>query len=157
MSRALLRGRCPVGALALAAAVLTPMTQASAAPVPTSGRVTPAVVAVSELPAAVSRVGSAWPMRRVRRDYPRGAAPRMEAAIRASWPTHLHNQALDVAWCESSGKASARNGQYRGYFQMGRKEWAKYGSGSPFDAHANVRAAYRYYRVAGWGPWQCQP
>jgi hypothetical protein len=97
-------------------------------------------------------------MRRVRAPYPgSGKAPGMEAAIRATWPAALHRQALNVAWCESRGKASARNGQYKGHFQIGRKEWAKFGSGNPYNAVSNSAAAYRYYKKAGWGPWECKP
>jgi hypothetical protein len=103
--------------------------------------------------------GEAAAMRRVRAPYPRmGTAPGLEAAIRANWPAHLHRQALNVGWCESRGKANARNGQYRGIFQMGRREWATYGrGGNPFNSHHNAAAAYRYYKVAGWRPWECRP
>ena len=96
----------------------------------------------------------------VRRAYPgAGVAPGMEAAIRATWPVRLHRQALDVAWCESSGDPTARNGQYRGHFQMGRAEWERYGAGDPYDAEDNAAAAYRYFVAVGgsWRPWQCRP
>lgn len=108
------------------------------------------------LPAAAAEAGG---MRYVRAPYPRmGTAPTMEAAIRITWPDHLERQALNVAWCESRGKASARNGQYRGHFQMGRREWARYGAGNPYNAVDNAAAAYRYFRSAGsWRPWECQP
>jgi hypothetical protein len=98
-------------------------------------------------------------MRRVRAPYPRtGTAPAMEAAIRSAFPAHLHRQALNVAWCESRGKANARNGQYKGHFQIGRREWATFGKGgNPYNAHHNAAAAYRYYKVAGWRPWECKP
>ncbi len=99
-------------------------------------------------------------MRRVRHPYPHsGAAPGMEQAIRSTWPSSLHRQALNVAWCESRGNPAARNGQYRGHFQIGRREWARYGGGgNPYNAHNNAAAAYRYYRAAGgWGPWECKP
>jgi hypothetical protein len=98
-------------------------------------------------------------MRRVRAPYPGyGKAPAMEAAIRATWPASLHRQALNVAWCESRGQAGARNGQYKGHFQIGRKEWAKFGKGgNPYNAFHNSAAAYRYYRAAGWRPWECRP
>lgn len=93
----------------------------------------------------------------VRAPY-RGGAPAMEAAIHATWPAHLHRQALNVAWCESRGSAHARNHQHLGHFQMGRWEWRTYGRGNPFNALDNSAAAYRYYRAAGgWGPWQCSP
>ena len=106
-----------------------------------------------------STTPSAGAMRRVRAPYPRtGTAPAMEAAIRAAFPAHLHKAALNVAWCESRGKANARNGQYKGHFQIGSREWAKFGQGgNPYNGHQNARAAYRYYRVAGWSPWECRP
>lgn len=99
-------------------------------------------------------------MRYVRVPYPgEGTAPGMERAIEATWPSHLHREALNVAWCESRGRASARNGQYKGHFQMGSSEWRRYGSGSPFDPIGNSAAAYRYYRAVGgsWRPWECRP
>jgi hypothetical protein len=95
--------------------------------------------------------------RRVRAPYP-GGAPSMEAAIRATWPPSLHRQAMNVAWCESRGRASARNGQYRGHFQIGTREWSRYGRGNPYNGFDNSAAAYRYFRIVGsWSPWQCQP
>ena len=98
-------------------------------------------------------------MRRVRSPYPGpGTSPRMEAAIASTFPAALARQALNVAWCESRGLASARNGQYRGHFQIGASEWRTYGSGDPYNAEDNSRAAYRYYLAVGsWSPWQCQP
>jgi len=98
-------------------------------------------------------------MRYVRAPYPgNGTSPGMEAAISAAFPLALHREALNVAWCESRGQASARNGQYRGHFQMGRNEWKRFGSGDVYDPYDNSRAAYRYYRSVGsWRPWQCQP
>jgi len=98
-------------------------------------------------------------MRYVRAPYPgAGTAPMMEAAIRSTWPDQLEREAMNVAWCESRGEASARNGQYRGHFQMGRSEWARYGAGNPYNPVDNAAAAYRYFQAAGsWRPWQCQP
>ncbi len=82
----------------------------------------------------------------------------MEAAVRAAFPANLRRAALNVAWCESRGKANARNGQYKGHFQIGRQEWAKFGKGgNPYNGYHNAAAAYRYYKVAGWGPWECRP
>jgi hypothetical protein len=98
-------------------------------------------------------------MRYVRSPYPGvGTAPAMEDAISTTWPARLHRQALNVAWCESRGRAGARNGQYKGHFQIGRSEWQKFGNGDPYDAVSNSAAAYRYYAAVGsWRPWQCQP
>ena len=99
-----------------------------------------------------------FPGGRVRQPYPGpGTSPTLEAAV-AIWPEALQDEALDVGWCESRGKPSARNGQYRGLFQIGRKEWARFGDGDPYDPTDNSRAALRYYRAVGsWSRWQCQP
>ena len=98
-------------------------------------------------------------MRYTRAPYPGiGTAPAMEAAISVTWPDTLERQALNVAWCESKGSAHARNGQYRGHFQMGRNEWKRFGNGDPYNPVDNAAAAYRYYAYAGsWRPWECQP
>jgi hypothetical protein len=125
-----------------------------------SRRVAVAVALLLAVLAAFIPLQAEGRMRYVRAPYPgRGTSPSLERTIRATWPPHLHRQALNVAWCESRGRASARNGQYKGHFQMGRAEWRKYGSGSPFNPIGNSAAAYRYYRAAGksWRPWQCQP
>ena len=116
-------------------------------------------VSGAEARTAVARKSHRSSMRYVRSPYPGlGTSPSMEAAILATFPSTLHRQALNVAWCESRGRATARNGQYRGHFQMGSSEWKRFGAGDPFNAYDNSRAAYRYYVAAGsWRPWQCQP
>lgn len=63
-------------------------------------------------------------------------------------------KALSVARCESGFRVTATNGQYFGVFQMGSAERARFG-GSTTDPWDQVRAAYAYFRVAGWAPWQC--
>ena len=67
------------------------------------------------------------------------------------------SQALRVAWCESRYQTTARNGSYLGLFQMGSYARARYGHGA--DAWTQARAAYRYFRDAGysWSPWACKP
>jgi hypothetical protein len=65
-------------------------------------------------------------------------------------------EALQVARCESRFSVAAANGQYRGLFQMGSAERARFG-GSTLDAWEQTRAAFRYFTVAGWGPWECRP
>ena len=79
-------------------------------------------------------------MNPVRKDYD-GSSPQLEEWIVATWPVELVDEAINVAWCESRGKPTARNGQYRGILQMGRREWAKFGKGDPFDPYANSAAA----------------
>ena len=115
-------------------------------------------VGIVETPAQAFRRHSNA-MRYTRAPYPGvGTAPAMEAAIAVTWPDGLERQALNVAWCESKGAARARNGQYRGHFQIGRLEWQRFGSGDPYNAVDNAAAAFRYYSSAGsWRPWECQP
>lgn len=62
--------------------------------------------------------------------------------------------ALRVFNCESHYYVGARNGQYFGIAQMGSAERARFG-GSSLDPWDQVRAAYRYFSIAGWGPWEC--
>lgn len=56
-----------------------------------------------------------------------------------------------------TGCADARNGQYRGCFQMGDWERRNYGHGN--NPWAQAAAAYRYFRATGsdWSPWSCKP
>lgn len=71
------------------------------------------------------------------------------------WGDRLCGPALRVAWCESRLRPAARNGQYLGLFQMGAYARRRFGHGP--DAYTQARAAYRYFRVAGWRPWTCRP
>ena len=66
-------------------------------------------------------------------------------------------EAVEVARCETGGTFSvyARNGQYLGLFQMGEFARSRYGHG--WTALAQARSAYRYFREAGWSPWECRP
>jgi hypothetical protein len=63
--------------------------------------------------------------------------------------------ALNVAWCESSIRPWATNGQYLGAFQMGA--WARSTFGHGRTTWEQARAARRYHRVSGWGGWECRP
>ena len=65
--------------------------------------------------------------------------------------------ALEVSWCESRFDTDARNGQYRGLFQLGSWERRTFGHGS--TAYAQARAAKRYFVRTGsdWSPWSCRP
>lgn len=77
--------------------------------------------------------------------------------IRAQWAGTGHEErAVRIAKCESGFKPSARNGQYKGVFQMGTREFATYGHGDPYDARANIAAAYAYWKRSGWKPWECK-
>ena len=59
--------------------------------------------------------------------------------------------ALRVSYCESKYDIYAVNGQYQGLFQMGESERATYGHG--YDAYSQAKAAYAYFLVSGWAPW----
>ena len=61
--------------------------------------------------------------------------------------------AVRVATCESTLNLYASNGQYKGLMQMGSSERARFGHG--YTAVAQAQAALRYYRISGWGPWEC--
>lgn len=75
-------------------------------------------------------------------------------AVRTYWKTKPDRiKAFDVAWCESRFYVYARNGQFLGLFQMG--EWARSMYGHGYNAMSQAAAAYRYWRVAGWTPWEC--
>ena len=95
-------------------------------------------------------------MNPVRKDYD-GSSPQLEEWIVATWPVELVDEVINVAWCESRGKPTARNGQYRGILQMGRNEWKKYGRGDIFNPIDNLKAGYRLYLDRGWQPWECKP
>jgi hypothetical protein len=67
------------------------------------------------------------------------------------------DEALQVAHCESRLRTTARNGQYRGLFQMGTSERRLFGHGA--TAYEQARAAHRYFVRSGrdWSPWSCKP
>lgn len=64
-------------------------------------------------------------------------------------------EAITVARCEGNFNPYAQNGQYLGTFQMGSYARSRYGHG--YTIYEQAVAAYRYYRDAGWSPWQCSP
>jgi hypothetical protein len=71
-------------------------------------------------------------------------------------PCPLGDKALSVAYCESGPNLwpyASNAGTYLGMFQFGPYARSRFGfSWSPW---AQARGAYRYWSVAGWGPWQC--
>lgn len=81
----------------------------------------------------------------------------IQQMIRRTWAgTGQEERAVRIARCESGFNPSARNGQYKGIFQMGSREFATYGKGDPFNAIDNIEAAFRYWQRSGWGPWECK-
>jgi hypothetical protein len=79
------------------------------------------------------------------------APPQVHRAI-VFWFGPAWKQAETVAWCESRWQPWARNGQFAGIFQLGAAERARFGDSS--TAWGQARAASRYWRLAGWGPWK---
>jgi len=86
---------------------------------------------------------------------PAGSAAKRAWVVCRLFTGHRCDEALNVAWCESSLRPWAGNGQYRGIFQMGSGERSRYGDGS--TAWAQTRAAFKYYSLSGWSPWECRP
>lgn len=71
-------------------------------------------------------------------------------------------EAVTVAYCEGSLDPGASNGQYRGTFQMGTGERARWGHGPTVIAQTVAASDYYEYDRdvlgrGGWGPWQCAP
>lgn len=63
-----------------------------------------------------------------------------------------------VALCESTLRPGARNGRYRGLFQMGPLfESTPYGRAglSVWSPYASALAAAYVVSSSGWGPWEC--
>jgi len=76
-------------------------------------------------------------------------------AVRTYWHTKTERvQAFDIIDCETGHayNTTAKNGQYRGMFQMGTDERNKYGHGS--TAMLQAKAAHKYYLISGWSPWR---
>jgi hypothetical protein len=63
------------------------------------------------------------------------------------------DMAMKIVKCETGGTYVpwTANGQYLGIFQMGSHERATYGHGN--NVWAQAKAAYAYFRDAGFGPW----
>lgn len=60
-----------------------------------------------------------------------------------------------VAHCESTYNPFARNGKYKGIFQLG---WVPFGIFSPFDPVANALSAALTVKSDGsWRQWECRP
>jgi hypothetical protein len=79
----------------------------------------------------------------------------VQRVITEVWGRHAR-RALEIAKCESGHRGTrARNGHYRGLFQMSRQARREYGHGP--CAESQARAAYRYFVRVGkrWWPWSC--
>lgn len=73
----------------------------------------------------------------------------------ASWYAHR----VALGQCESGQNyTNKRNPKYRGYYQIGYREWAGAGgTGDPADAPPAEQdaRALRLYQARGWYPWTC--
>ncbi len=65
----------------------------------------------------------------------------------------LCSTAMKIVNCETGGTYTpwSANGQHLGIFQMGSHERATYGHGN--NVWAQSKAAYAYFKDAGFGPW----
>jgi hypothetical protein len=94
-----------------------------------------------------------------------GAAPSTQAIINEILSVFgpYGNQAVNVARCESGFNPNAVNpsSHASGIFQFLWSTWSttSYASYSPFDAYANIHAAYQVFTRDGhsWREWTCQP
>jgi len=88
---------------------------------------------------------------------------RSACKIMVAWPFNSSDQeAVTVAWCEGTFNPRARNGEYRGTFQMGDGERARWGHGPTIEAQAIAASGYYEYDRdvtggGGFGPWSCKP
>ena len=96
----------------------------------------------------------------VRHPYPADRpAPVAEKIIRDVFPPEMHRWALNVAWCESGMRGTARNGRYTGMYQIGPREWAAHKprpDARITDRRDNALAALSLYRARGPQPWTCK-
>lgn len=86
-------------------------------------------------------------------------APVGERIVKEVFPPELWKWALDVAWCESTMKGDARNGRFRGMYQLGPREWRAHRprpDANIFDRRDNALAALSLYRSRGAKPWVCR-
>lgn len=86
----------------------------------------------------------------------KGTASKRAWVICKVWGRVHCRAVLNVAWCESSLRPWARNGQYVGVFQMGSGERARWGHHRS-NVWIQARSARRYFLFAGWRPWSCRP
>lgn len=82
--------------------------------------------------------------------------------IRLAFEEHgpqVQDEAVEVARCESTLRADARNGQYLGLFQLGSYHYWRIDQhgGDWANAFHNAEAASDLYAEQGWRPWSCRP
>jgi hypothetical protein len=78
-----------------------------------------------------------------------GSIPRLICSVFGSDCT----MALRVAYRESRYSIYASNGQYKGIFQMGSAERARFATIGYSTAYQQIVAAHNYFLVSGWSPW----
>ena len=86
-------------------------------------------------------------------------ADRNAAVIGSVFGPRYAEDAVSVSYCESRLTTTARNGQYRGLFQVSR-HWRHTIPGFGPSARAQARHARRVFERVGrrWSPtWSCRP
>lgn len=67
------------------------------------------------------------------------------------WPCE---KAVRVAFCESTHNERAKNGVYRGWFQIGDLHyWHVSDPNELYDPEINTSVAYYIWEHRGWAPW----
>lgn len=64
-------------------------------------------------------------------------------------------KAYAVARCESKYNRWARNGIYKGLWQLGSLERQRCGQTLGRDPWSQARAAYCWWKLTSWGSWAC--
>ena len=86
-----------------------------------------------------------------------------QAMIVTTWPADLHDQALDIAYCESRGRPLAIGAAGEiGLFQIMPGYWQSFcaehaAPGDLYDPVQNSRCALAIWQRSGWQPWSCRP
>jgi len=80
-----------------------------------------------------------------------------QECIKAGLSKYEIDKFQKIAYCESKYNPYAKNpnSTASGIYQFLRTSWLAYGEGDVFDPLQNIKAAIRYYKVAGFSPWEC--
>lgn len=84
--------------------------------------------------------------------------PRLSSVetIRCVFPPKHRKRAIRIMMCESGGSVTARNGEYYGLFQLGKRERETYAGRGYRTGFQQVHAAYNLWSYRGWQPWSCK-
>jgi len=105
----------------------------------------------------------AWKVRAIRAERTLRHEPSVQEALTiASIAYRIDRGDLSsTAWCESTHRPHAKNGQYLGIMQLGtgfRAASRYFRAGlDPHSPYANIMAAAEVIQVQGYRQWQCRP